>query len=93
MNTLTDDKVIEIAKRVATANNVSFVTVSTAPAFDSMGGEAVEITILLTQGSTQKIMGERSARTVSDVIQKLADAGEGRSPIVRYREKGATSSS
>jgi hypothetical protein len=93
MSTLSDDKVIEIAKNVAAANNVSFVTVATAPAIDSMGCEAIEVTIVLTPGSSGTIMGERSARTVSQVIQKLADAGEARSPIVRYEEEIASPSS
>jgi hypothetical protein len=89
MSTLTDEKVIEIAKGVATANNVSFASVVTAPAIDSTGSEAIEIKIVLTPGSSDAIMGERSARTVSQLIQKLVDAGEGRFPIVRYEEQVA----
>jgi hypothetical protein len=38
-------------------------------------------------------MGLPSALTTSQVIQRLADAGEERLPIVRYEELGATSSS
>src|SRR6266567_512082 len=80
MSALTDEKVIEIAKSVATANSISFASVVTAPAIDSTGSEAIEIKIVLTPGSSDAIRGERSARTVSQVIQKLADAGEGRFP-------------
>jgi hypothetical protein len=90
MNTLTDEMVIEIAKDVAKANNVSFATVVTAPIFDSTGSEAIEIKIILTPGSSKAIMGERSARTISQVMQKLADAGEPRFPIVRYEEQVAS---
>jgi hypothetical protein len=90
MRNLPDDKITAIAKSAATANSVNWETVTTAPGFDSTGAEAVVITILLTPGSSEKIRGEPSARTVSDVMQKLADAGEGRFPIVRYEEKGAT---
>jgi hypothetical protein len=93
MTTLTDEKVIEIAKTIATANNVSFENVVTAPAIDSTGAEAIEIKILLTPGSSEAIMGEASANTVSQVIQRLADAGEERFPIVRYEEKVASPSS
>lgn len=89
MNTLTDEKVIEIAKDVATANSVSFADVALAPAVASTGLEAIEIKIVLTPGSSQAIFGERSARTVSQVIQKLVDAGEERIPIVRYEEQPA----
>ena len=84
MSTLTDEKVVEIAKGVATTNKVSFTSVLTAPAIDSTGSEAIEIKIVLAPGSSNAIMGERSARTVSQLIQKLVDAGEERFPIVRY---------
>ena len=89
MNTLPDEKVIEIAKRIATANSVSFTSVVTAPAIDSTGSEAIEIKIVLSPGSSNAIMGEPSALTVSQLIQNLADAGEGRFPIVRYEEQVA----
>ena len=84
MTTLTDEKVVEIARAVATANNVGFSTIKTSSAVNSTGSEAIEIKIILTPGSSDAIMGERSARTVSQVIKELADAGEGRFPIVRY---------
>jgi hypothetical protein len=90
MSTLSDEKVIEIAKDVATANKVSFANVVTAPAIDSTGSEAIEIKIVLTSGSSDAIMGEPSARTVSQLIQKLADAGDERFPIVRYEEQVAS---
>jgi hypothetical protein len=93
MSTLTDEKVIEIARSVATANKISFANVVTAPAIDSTGSEAIEIKIVLTPGSSGTIMGERSACTISQVIQKLADAGEGRFPIVRYEEQVASPAS
>ena len=93
MTTLPNERVVEIAKAAAKANNISFTSVTTASAFDSTGTEAIEIKIVLTSGSSDKIMGERSARTVSDVIRGLADAGEVRFPIVRYEERIATSKS
>jgi hypothetical protein len=40
MTTLADDKIIAIAQNAASANNVRFESVTTAPALDSMGGEA-----------------------------------------------------
>src|SRR5215468_11024696 len=46
MHTLTDETVIEIAKDVAKANNVSFAKVVTAPIIDSTGSEAIEIKII-----------------------------------------------
>jgi hypothetical protein len=86
MSALTDEIVIQIAKDVAKANNVSFAKVITAPIIDSTGSEATEIKIVLTPGSSKAIMGERSARTISQIILRPADAGEPRFPIVRYQE-------
>jgi hypothetical protein len=90
MSTLTDENVIQIAKDIARANEVSFAEVTTAPVIDSTGSEAIEIKIVLTPGSSEAIRGERSARTVSQLIQRLADAGEGRFPIVRWQEQVAS---
>jgi hypothetical protein len=89
MSTLTDQEVVEIAKGVATANHVSVDHVLTAPAVDSTGASAIEIKFVITAGSSSSIMGERSARTVSQLVQQLADKGEERSPIVRYEEMSA----
>ena len=60
--------------------------VSTAPAVDSTGASAIEIKFVITAGSSSSILGERSARTVSQLVQQLADKGEQRSPIVRYEK-------
>jgi hypothetical protein len=92
MSTLTDQEVVKIAKGVAAANNVSVDHILTAPATDSTGASAIEIKFVITAGSSSSIMGERSARTVSQLVQQLADKGEERFPIVRYEEKGAAGS-
>ena len=54
MSALSDEQVIEIAKGAATANNVSFASVLTAPVIDSTGSEAIEIKIVLTPGSFER---------------------------------------
>jgi hypothetical protein len=87
--TLTDQEVANIARGVAAANNVSVDRVLTAPAMDSTGASAIEIKFVLTPGSSASIMGERSALTVSQVVQQLADKGEERFPIIRYEEQVA----
>ncbi|WP_156175283.1 hypothetical protein [Bradyrhizobium sp. LTSP849] len=86
MSTLPDNEVITIAKTVATSNGVSFRDVRTAPVFDSTGAPAMEIKFVLTPGSSAHIMGQRSANTIIQIMQKLADAGEDRFPIVQYEE-------
>lgn len=90
MSTLTDKEVIEIAKEVATANNVDFADVLTVPTTDSTGAAAIQIMYVLTPGSSASIMGVKSSLAVSQLVQQLADKGEARFPIVRYEEeKGA----
>jgi hypothetical protein len=54
---------------------------------DSAGLVAVEVIISIPSGQSFAIMGGPSARTVSQVIQRLADAGEERFPIVQFGEK------
>jgi hypothetical protein len=85
---LTDEKIIEIAKNVAAANDIGFIDITTAPAIDSEGAAAVMITIAIPAGSAVAL-GPRTARAVSELIGELADAGEQRFPIVRYEGKGA----
>jgi hypothetical protein len=89
--TLTDQEVVQIAKGVAKANNVSFDAVETAPAVDSTGASAIEIKFILTPGSSAAIVSkpESSALTVSQLVQRLSDAGEERFPIIRYEEQVA----
>jgi hypothetical protein len=90
---LTDQRIREIAEDAAVANDVRFAKVLLAPAIDSAGAGAIEIKFVLTPGSSAEIRGERSARTISEVIRRLADEGEQRFPIVRYEEMNATARS
>jgi hypothetical protein len=92
MTKLSDEEVKEIAKDVAHSNNVSFATVQTSRTVDSAGVSAIEIKFVLTPGSTSAVVGLPSALTTSQLIQRLADAGE-ELPIVRYEERSATSRS
>jgi hypothetical protein len=92
MSTLSYEKIIEIAQSVASANNVNFATITAMPTLDSTGSTAIEIKFVLTPGSSDKIVGLPSALTTSQVIQKLADEGEERFPIVRYEYRSVTPS-
>ena len=62
MSTLTDEKVVEIAKGVATTNKVNFTSVLTAPAIDSTGSEAIEIKIVLAPGSSNVLRQAHRSR-------------------------------
>jgi hypothetical protein len=93
MPTLPDDKIKEIATGVAFSNSMAVLSVQTSATIDSDGVPAVEIKFELTPGSTSAVVGLPSALTTSQLIQKLADEGEERLPIVRFEDRGATSSS
>jgi hypothetical protein len=87
--TLRDDEIRTIATNAATANQVPVQAVSTSPVIDSAGWAGIEIVISIPPGSSFSIMGGPSARTVSQVIRELADAGEERFPIVQFGETSA----
>ena len=89
MAKLPDQDVIQIAKRVAQANSVSLEAVSIVSGSPSLGEPAIEITLVLTPGSSATIKGKPAASTTSQIVQQLADEGEERFPIVRYEEQGA----
>jgi len=90
---MTDEEIKSIATEIATANSVKLSSVQTSRTVDSNGATAIEIKFVLTPGSSSAVMGLHSALTTSQVIQRLADEGEERLPIVRYEERGATTSS
>jgi hypothetical protein len=89
MDTLDDDKIIEIAKEVANETLLSsnVVDVLAAPTLDSTNAEAIEITFVLRPGSLDEIAGRRSFLAVTETMRALADAGEKRLPIVRFASK------
>jgi hypothetical protein len=88
MTTLPDEEIKAIVKKVAKANNIPAQAVSTSTVMGSSGHEAVEVVISIPLGASLQIVGSPSARTVIEVIQKLADAGEERFPIVQFGETG-----
>jgi hypothetical protein len=89
---LSDEEIINIASQIATANNINFTDIKTIPTTDSTGAPAIEIKFVLIPGSSEKIAGLPSARTVSQVMQSLANAGEERFPIVRYEYRSVSPS-
>jgi hypothetical protein len=81
---MTDDEIKNIARQTAAANHISITNITVAPMVDSAGDAAIEIIYSIPHGSSANIKGSQSARTTSEVIRQLADAGEERFPIVRY---------
>ena len=76
----------DIAKAAASANlsSTSIVSVTSRPTIDSEGDAALRITIELTPGSTSSISGEAVVKTLSQIRDRLQEAGEDRFPIIEY---------
>jgi len=76
----------EIAKVAARANlsHASVVSVRSQTATDSAGDAALRITIELTPGSTSSISGEAVVKTLSQIWDRLQEAGDDRFPIIEY---------
>lgn len=91
MTTLPDEQIKAIVQRVAAANQIPARAVSTSSILDSSGREALEVVISIPPGASLQIVGSASARTVVEVIRKLADAGEERFPIVQFGEMNSAS--
>jgi hypothetical protein len=91
MATLEDDEIKTIVKDVAVKNHVpvEIEDISTAFAIDSEGLDAIDIVIAIAPSISADISGEDTARTVVEVHQRLADAGEERMPIVWFGKKHA----
>ncbi len=90
MNTLRDEKIKQITERIATANHIPFNAVSTTAAIDSAGMHIVDVTISIRPGASFDFFRDgRSSRTVSEVIQKVADEGDERFAIVHYEGERA----
>ena len=91
MATLHDEEIKDIVKDVAVKNHLPIEKgdISTALAIDSDGLDAIEIVISIAPPIFAEVLGEYTARTVSEVHQRLAMAGEERLPIVWIGEKHA----
>jgi hypothetical protein len=82
MTELTDERIKEIAKGVARESRFDLQDVKTSRTVDSAGVSTIEVKLVLAPGTTSAV----PALTTSRLIQKMADAGEERFPIVRYDE-------
>lgn len=85
---LDEKKIDEIAQKVASANLASNVTsVSSSPTIDSLGQDALRITIVIKPGAETKISGDAALDTLVGIRDQLRRAGEERLPIVDYATK------
>ncbi len=88
---LTNSDIVNIARKVATANlsNSAAVTnVTTAPFVDSEGRDALRITIVLDPVSGKRIEGDATLDTLVQIQEQLQAAGEERFPLLEYTTEG-----
>jgi hypothetical protein len=83
---LENDKVRNIATEVATANLTSQVisSVLAESTTDSVGHDALKITVVLTPNSSDHIQGKAALTTLAQIRSRLQAEGEERFPIIEY---------
>jgi len=86
---LDERKIEEIAKRVASANltSTNVTSVSSSPTIDSLGQDALRITIVIKSGAESTISGDAALDTLVGIRDKLRLAGEERLAIIEYATK------
>jgi hypothetical protein len=83
---LTLDQVDRLVGEVAAATLASGVVdrIFSEPTLDSLGREALRITIVIEDDALPKISGDAALETLVGVHRKLQEAGEERFPILEY---------
>ena len=82
---LDKNKIIEIARDIATANLTAAVTnVLVEPATDSVGSDALRITIVIQPGSAARLSGDAVLDTLVQIQENLRANHEERFPIIEY---------
>jgi len=83
---LDQETIDTIAKQVATANlsSANVTGVSSAPTTDSEGRDALQITIVLAEGSSDVIFGKKTLDTLVQIQEILLNRGEDRFPYIEY---------
>ncbi len=86
---LNEKRVREIAREVAGANLASsnVASVSSGPAIDSEGHDALRITIVIESGAESRISGDAVLDTLVGIKDRLRREGEERLAIVEYATK------
>ncbi len=82
-------RVQQIAGEVAKANlsQSSVETITSEPASDSEGREALRITIVIKPGAAAKLDGDQLLDTLVQIQERLRSEGEERLAIVEYATK------
>jgi hypothetical protein len=89
MVALKEDEISRITTTAATTTlgRQAVVEVSSSPITNSAGQDALQITIVLTPGSSAAISGDRAMKTLVTIRDELQKRGEERFPIVEYVTK------
>lgn len=82
-----DDKTItelagNVARRVLAHGTVERIL--TQPTTDSVGDDALRITLVMEPDSVPRITGDEAGDLIAGIQQTLHEAGEERFPIIRY---------
>jgi hypothetical protein len=80
-------KVNELINKAASAilkGPAGVTRVMSQPTSDSQGQEALDVTIVLKNGSVDKITGDMALDTLFGANRALQEAGEDRFPIIRF---------
>ena len=86
---LDEDKIRQIAQEVAIANlaSTNVTSVSSSPAIDLDGHDALRITIVIEPGAESRISGDAALDTLVGIQDRLRREGEERLAIVEYATK------
>jgi len=86
---LDEKKIEEIAEQVAIANlaSANVTSVSSSPMIDSLGHDALRITIIIKSGAETTISGDAALDTLVGIRDQLQRAGEERLAIIEYATK------
>jgi len=86
---LDERKIAEIAQKVASANltSTNVTSVSSSPTIDSLGQDALRITIVIKSGAESTISGDAALDTLVGIRDQLRRAGEERLAIIEYATK------
>ena len=83
---LKEDKINQIVREIATANLTPYTSgrVVNEPTTDSVGQDALKITIVIAPDAASKIKGDAVVDTLVQIRDRLREEGDERFPIIEY---------